>query len=60
MKKKKISLERKLLLNKETVALLSKPQQKGIAGGGIRSQFCDTYDPQLTCESNPRPGYVCL
>lgn len=59
MKKKKISLERKLSLTKETIASLTKQQQQEVAGGAA-SQFCQTYDPQLTCETHPRPGYVCL
>ncbi|MBV8252999.1 MAG: class I lanthipeptide [Chitinophaga sp.] len=58
MKKKKISLEKKLSLNKLTVASLSKPQQHALAGG-INTDYCNTYDPQVTCESHPRPGYVC-
>ncbi|RAJ77416.1 hypothetical protein CLV59_107183 [Chitinophaga dinghuensis] len=59
MKKKKISLEKKLTLNKLTVASLSKPQQKAVAGG-LNTDYCNTYDPQWTCESHPRPGYVCM
>ncbi len=59
MKKKKLSLEKKLSLNKETVASLSKQQQNQLAGGAV-TDFCNTYDPQITCESRPRPGRVCV
>ncbi|NIG54997.1 class I lanthipeptide [Chitinophaga sp. Cy-1792] len=59
MKKKKISLAKKLSLNKLTVASMTQQQQKSLAGG-INTQYCVTYDPQVTCESHPRPGYVCL
>ena len=64
MKKKSIRLQR-LFLDKETIALLNKQQQEGIAGGATagracNSANCDTYDPQRTCESNPRPGYQCV
>ncbi|WP_106528431.1 class I lanthipeptide [Chitinophaga niastensis] len=59
MKKKKLSLERKLSFTKKTVATLSKQQQNQLAGGAA-SQYCNTYDPQDTCESHPRPGYMCL
>lgn len=57
MKKKKLSLEKKLSLNRETVAALSKQQLGRLAGGATAN--CNTYDPQFTCETHPRPGYVC-
>jgi hypothetical protein len=65
MKKKSIKLQKRLFLGKETIALLNKKQQDSIAGGATagracNSANCDTYDPQLTCESNPRPGYQCV
>ncbi|WP_291910149.1 class I lanthipeptide [Chitinophaga sp. CB10] len=59
MKKKKISLEKKLSLKKTTVAELSKTEQKSLAGGAA-TQYCNTYDPQETCETHPRPGYQCV
>ncbi|MBC9934216.1 class I lanthipeptide [Chitinophaga qingshengii] len=59
MKKKKIELAKKLTLAKAPVAALTGKQQ-GEVKGGFNSQYCDTYDPQWTCESNPRPGMVCM
>ncbi len=52
-------MEKKLAFNKVTVATLSKQQQTKLAGG-LASWNCETYDPQYTCESNPRPTYVCM
>ncbi|PSK91985.1 class I lanthipeptide [Taibaiella chishuiensis] len=65
MKKKNIRLQKRLFLDKETIAALNKQQQEGVAGGATigricNSAGCQTYDPQATCETNPRPGYVCL
>jgi hypothetical protein len=60
MKKKTLSLEKKLSLNKETIATLSKQQKIELAGGIVNTLYCNTYDPQMTCESHPRPGRVCL
>lgn len=65
MKKKNLRLQKKLFLTRETIALLNKRQQESVAGGATlgprcNSANCDTYDPQLTCESNPRPGFMCL
>lgn len=59
MKKKKLSLEKKLSLNKEIVATLNKQQQQQLAGGAV-TDFCDTWDPQITCETRPRPGRYCV
>lgn len=59
MKKKKVELAKKLTLAKETVATLTVKQQRGLKGGAL-SQDCDTYDPQWTCESHPRPTNVCM
>ncbi|NML40630.1 hypothetical protein HHL17_25765 [Chitinophaga sp. G-6-1-13] len=59
MKKKKAALAKKLTLAKETVASLTVKQQ-GVLNGGRLSTNCDTYDPQWTCESHPRPTNVCM
>ncbi|MBC9914921.1 class I lanthipeptide [Chitinophaga varians] len=59
MKKKTIDLAKKLTLAKATVATLTVKQQVGLKGGRL-STNCDTYDPQWTCESHPRPTNVCM
>ncbi len=63
MKKKKISLDKKLTLNKEAIALLTVSQQQGIAGGlpttTIQSmKNCITW--QDTCETIPAGGASCV
>ncbi|MBV8253001.1 MAG: class I lanthipeptide [Chitinophaga sp.] len=63
MKKKTLSLEKKLTLNKEAVALLTVSQQQGIAGGlpttTVMSRLnCVTW--QDTCETIPVGGASCV
>ncbi|RAJ08604.1 hypothetical protein LX64_01257 [Chitinophaga skermanii] len=61
MKKKNLSLAKKLFVDKATIAQLTKHQQSDVKGGAVTLQAdCATYDPQVTCESRPRPGYVCM
>ncbi|MCW3466213.1 class I lanthipeptide [Chitinophaga nivalis] len=62
MKKKKLSLNKKLLLQKEAVLDLNKQQQDIVLGGVGRTlnANCATWDPAATCESIPKPGRVCL
>ena len=60
MKKKSINLK-KLSLSKEALSPLSISQKKAALGGG--TWYCSndcTYDPQMGCESNPRPGMQCV
>jgi hypothetical protein len=61
MKKKKLSLSKKLFLSKAVVADLNKQQQQQLAGGrGTLYYPCVTWDPEWTCESHPRPGNECF
>ncbi|MBV8253003.1 MAG: class I lanthipeptide [Chitinophaga sp.] len=57
MKKKKVSLEKKLTLNKEAIASLNAAQQDVIAGGNAfyTRQFTCTVTYQETCQTIP-PG----
>ncbi|WP_147243530.1 class I lanthipeptide [Chitinophaga flava] len=61
MKKKKISLEKKLSLHKETIASLSEQQKNGLKGG-IKTEFYSniTWDPWVTCETHAKPDQVCM
>ncbi|MCW3466210.1 class I lanthipeptide [Chitinophaga nivalis] len=58
MKKKKLTLSKKLLLQKASILDLNKQQQASLAGGQETSDC--TWDPQDTCVSRPRPGVVCM
>ncbi len=61
MKKKSIHLK-KLHLSKVTMSPLTAGQKKAVKGGswdGCGSFDC-TYDPQMGCESRPRPGMQCV
>jgi hypothetical protein len=62
MKKKKLSLNKKLFLDKATVITLNAAKQSALAGGRGYTQAanCNTWDPQEGCESHPRPGVYCL
>ncbi|RBL89549.1 class I lanthipeptide [Chitinophaga flava] len=62
MKKKKIDLGRKLLLNKETVAALNAGQQQHLVGG-INTFYptCaeDTFVISSCIATSPRPNGIC-
>ncbi|HVI43538.1 MAG TPA: class I lanthipeptide [Chitinophaga sp.] len=66
--KKKVSIGKKLVLIKSRIADLNKGQQAALAGGQVITlefcsdsfQGCPTWDPEVTCESNPIPGRVCV
>ncbi|MCW3466212.1 class I lanthipeptide [Chitinophaga nivalis] len=61
MKKKQLSLSKKLLLKKEAILELNKNQQNSLAGGAAASRIdCGTWDPERTCETHPRPGHQCV
>lgn len=56
MKKKKTSLQKKLVLHKSTVAGLNKQEQSQVAGGAAAMQFvatrfetCETYVSPTRC-----------
>ncbi|RAJ77421.1 hypothetical protein CLV59_107188 [Chitinophaga dinghuensis] len=61
MKKKKISLEKKLTLKKEAVASLNATQQQSIAGGAIFTRLltCDV-TREASCETIPPGEYNCI
>ncbi|WP_106528435.1 class I lanthipeptide [Chitinophaga niastensis] len=60
MKKKKIDLSKKLLLNKETVAQLTVEQQDQLLGG-FATAFCtdDTRQISSCRATSPAPGRPC-
>lgn len=63
MKKKSIQLK-KLNLSKVTLSSLNTIQKNAAKGGGGSWTGCNsfdcTYDPQMGCESYPRPGMQCV
>ncbi|RAJ77420.1 hypothetical protein CLV59_107187 [Chitinophaga dinghuensis] len=62
MKKKKVSLEKKLTLKKEAVASLNAMQQSAIAGGAAfyTKQFTCTVTYQDTCQTIPPGEFDCV
>ncbi|NSL90927.1 class I lanthipeptide [Chitinophaga solisilvae] len=62
MKKQKIALSKKLLLNKETVAALTAAEQNQLAGGLPRTvtSACEDTRQISSCRAtSPRPGGLC-
>ncbi|MGN7824237.1 class I lanthipeptide [Chitinophaga sp. 22536] len=63
MKKKKATIERKLLLNKATIAALNADQQKKIAGGAMyitRPIECESYvETCVTVHVQTGPCEIC-
>ncbi|WP_168872896.1 MULTISPECIES: class I lanthipeptide [Chitinophaga] len=62
MKKKKIDLSRKLLLNKETVASLNESQQQHLVGGAVTRDIVCTEDTRAisSCRATrPSPNSPC-
>ncbi|RBL90150.1 class I lanthipeptide [Chitinophaga flava] len=61
MKKRKANLERKLTLNKETVANLNMQQQQQIAGGAgfIITRPIDCQSFAVTCDTAQMPTGPC-
>ncbi|WP_212004894.1 class I lanthipeptide [Chitinophaga sp. HK235] len=61
MKKKKVSIERKLSFNKQTVAQLNDRQQQLIAGGLELTRLTDCpTGQQRTCPTIPPAGMMCV
>ncbi|NML39892.1 hypothetical protein HHL17_22015 [Chitinophaga sp. G-6-1-13] len=58
MKKKKISIDRKLMLGKSPIASLNNTQQEMIAGG-IPPTLIRCTSRAVTCATAPRPGQPC-
>lgn len=54
MKKKKIELNKKLLLNKDTIVHLNDAQQSRLAGGNT-AKACATYNAEC-----PTPATICF
>jgi hypothetical protein len=60
MKKKKLSLSKKLILQKETVAPLNNDQQHQLAGGAPRTTYgCPTWLPNVGCLTETNPHIIC-
>ncbi|MCW3466211.1 class I lanthipeptide [Chitinophaga nivalis] len=60
MKKKHLSLSKKLMLQKEAILELNKNQQALVAGGTPRSLVnCNTWDPMAGCETRVPRTQVC-
>ncbi|NEN23803.1 hypothetical protein G3O08_09845 [Cryomorpha ignava] len=59
---KKIKLDGRLSLNKETIALLNEDQMKNINGGGFLSLFgksCRNKEPDTDINSTPQNNATC-
>jgi hypothetical protein len=60
MKKKKLSLTKKLLLQRETVAPLNTEQQNQLAGGAKTTWGCPTWLPNAGCLTETNPHIICF
>jgi hypothetical protein len=59
MKKKTISINKKLMLGKSPIASLNENQQGMIAGGMAITQVFNCTSRAITCATAPRPGRPC-
>ncbi|WP_147243526.1 class I lanthipeptide [Chitinophaga flava] len=60
MKKKKLSLSKKLFVQKETISLLSQEQQHGVIGGARTTYGCPTWLPNAGCLTETTPQILCI
>ncbi|WP_200817131.1 class I lanthipeptide [Chitinophaga eiseniae] len=60
MKKKKLSLSKKLILQREIIAPLNNQAQSQLNGGGPRTTWgCPTWLPNAGCYTETNPQILC-